>query len=359
MRKAMLAAVAAVLCRLTVLAPPAHAAEIAQLALNGMWHGSAYSDDKTSQFSHCAAFAPYRSGITMFVSINRAFGWTLGFADPAWNFKPNEQIPLLMTFDGGNPWSGSAFAMDAHMVRVPMADDSALINAFRATYVMKVVAAGQTFGFNLDGTSRLMVQLGQCVQTRLAIERGEPPPHYAEAPTRPLNSAPTATTAPAESSTALELAATRIASNLLLRADLPHARLLSASETPATLRGRGAAWVSDAGLGAVEIVSAAAAKDPSEVASRLVATDSAGCKGDFASGRSSDLLDDKVITKAFTGCKDSSGARAFRYFILRAATGDFIVYELTDSGGGAPPASDSSTSDARFQAAAVKAAFSL
>ena len=51
-------------------------------------------------------------------------------------------------------------------------------------------------------------------------------------------------------------------------------------------------------------------------------------KGSFASGRSNELLDDKVITKAFTGCKDSSGTHTYRYFILNANS-DFIVYALT------------------------------
>ena len=81
----------------------------------------------------------------------------------------------------------------------------------------------------------------------------------------------------------------------------------------------------------MEIVSATAAQDAGQVASELVASDNAGCKGDFASGRSNELLDDKVITKAFTGCKDSSGTHTYRYFILNANS-DFIVYALTGSG---------------------------
>jgi hypothetical protein len=207
-----------------------------------------------------------------------------------------------------------------------------------------------------------MVELAQCVATQIALEKGEPPPRFAEtAPARPLNPTTTAPISPAvtsPSSAALELAATRIASNLLLQAKLPNARLLSSAETPATLRGRGAAWVSDEGLGAVELVPGASGKEPNQVASDLIASDGAACKGDFASGRSSDLLDDKVITKAFTGCKDSSGTHAFRYFIVHAATGDFVVYALGDNGGATSSATDSALSDGRFQAAAVKAAFS-
>ena len=43
----------------------------------------------------------------------------------------------------------------------------------------------------------------------------------------------------------LELVATRIASNLFLVANFPHARLLTTNDTPAALKGRGAAWSSD------------------------------------------------------------------------------------------------------------------
>lgn len=294
----------------------------------------------------------------MLVMINRGGGWSLGFANSAWNLQTGQRIPLSMTFDGQNPWSGSAAAINEHMVTVPMAGDSALINAFRGAYQLQVQAAGRTFPFNLGGTSRLMVQLAQCVSTQLAIERGEPSPHFAAAPPRPLNPPAPPTSMPPAPTAGLELAATRIASNLLLQSKLPNARLLDPSETPDALRGHGVAWTSDAGAGAVALVSASAGKDPQQVASSVITNDATACKGDFASGRSSELVDDNVVTKAFTGCKDSAGARASRYFILRAPDGGFIVYVVGGSGAGNAPQQDGSPlADTPFQAAAVKAAF--
>jgi hypothetical protein len=116
-----------------------------------------------------------------------------------------------------------------------MADNSALISAFRASYCMTVYASGQKFLFNLDGTSRHMMELVHCVQTELALEIGESPPSFASQPSvqppRPSATTPAAPRADAE----LELAATRIASNLLLQAGLPNARLLSSAETPADI----------------------------------------------------------------------------------------------------------------------------
>jgi hypothetical protein len=245
-----------------------------------------------------------------------------------------------------------------------MQTDSTLIGLFRGARLMTIGVGGQNFGFALDGTSRLMVGLSRCVAAALAIERGEPPPTYSDAapppPTRTVN--PPAPQAPIPQTNRsaeleLEMAATRIATNLLLQAKLPNARLLGIPETPDSLKGRGAAWTSDAGFGAVELLSAAAGKDAQMVASSILADDASHCKGDFASGRSSDLVDSRIVTKVTSLCKDSDGARTFRYFIFQAEPAGYVVYALSGaSGGGA--ASQVPMQDTDFQAAAVKAAFS-
>jgi hypothetical protein len=326
---------------------------------SGTWFAGAYTNDQSKQFSHCAASASYRSGILMMVSIGRDFGWRLGFANDAWNMTSNQQIPVKLVFDTGAPWDGTAIATNSKAVAIPMATNSAIINAFRASTMMTAYASGQVFQFRLDGTSRLMVDLSRCVATELAAERGEPPPHFADAPPAPAKPAvPTPSVAPPQN-VELELAATRIASNLLLEAKFPHARLLTANDTPPALKGRGAAWSSDLGPGAVALLPASVASDPQQAASQLISSDAVTCKGDFASGRSSELVDDKLITKAFTGCKESTGTRAFRYFILQRPGSGFVVYELAGPSASSSEEGDSrAPRDATFQAAAVKAAFS-
>jgi hypothetical protein len=49
----------------------------------GNWLAGAYSFHGSRNFSHCAASASYRSGISMFFSINREFQWKLAFANNA------------------------------------------------------------------------------------------------------------------------------------------------------------------------------------------------------------------------------------------------------------------------------------
>jgi hypothetical protein len=176
----------------------------------------------------------------MLVMINRDAWWSLGFEDQAWSLQAGESIPLLITFDAQSPWSGTAHALGPHLVTIPMAVDSALVTAFRGAYQMQVEADGRTFAFNLGGTSRLMVELAQCVSTQLALERGKPLPQYAGATPREFRAVPAPPQQPSTSNADLELAAIRIASNLLLQAHLPNAHLLSPSETPAALR---RAWV--------------------------------------------------------------------------------------------------------------------
>jgi len=331
----------------------AEAAQLFSISPVGLWQGAAFSNDQTHQFSHCSAWVPYRSGTTMYVTVNRIYAWNLAFLNPAWNLTLKQQIPLAITFDDRSPWTGSGTAIGQTMAMIPMADNSSLINVFRGAYEMKVLAAGQTFVFNLDGTSRLMLELVSCVRGQLALERGDQPPRIADGQPRSVNpSAPP----PQPAQTQSELLAMRVASNLLLQAKFPNAQIVSQAETPKALQGHGVMWKSDIGGGAVDVVPRSAGTDAQQIASNLIAGDGAGCKGDFASGRSSELVDGKIVVRAFTGCKDSTGANSLHYFVLAGPGEEFIVYAVLNRGA-VPVPPESPLADPAFQAAAVKASF--
>src|SRR5713226_8223090 len=74
----------------------------------GLWSGGAYTNDQTGTFSHCGASVGYHSGILMLVTINRSFGWALGFYSPEWNLVPKTQIPVELHFDGGPTFNAVA-----------------------------------------------------------------------------------------------------------------------------------------------------------------------------------------------------------------------------------------------------------
>src|SRR5271166_690135 len=66
----------------------------------GLWTGGAYTNDTTGAFSHCAAGVTYNSRIEMLVGLGSAKNWTLGVIHPAWQLKPGESFPIVLTFDG-------------------------------------------------------------------------------------------------------------------------------------------------------------------------------------------------------------------------------------------------------------------
>lgn len=357
--------IVAALCSL-VVASQTQAAVTRRVPFFGLWQGGAYNDDNSRKFSHCAAWASYRSGITMLVAVDRQYGWRIGFTNPAWNLTLGRDIPLTISFDGAAPWAGVANVIDRQTAKVEMQTSSALINSFRQAYGMTIEAEGQTFRFALDGTSRLMVDLARCVTNSLAIERGELPQTFVEStPTQPPakpaapTTAVTPNPAPANTQAArleFQIAATRIASNLLLQAKIPNARLLSTTEVPAGLQGRGAVWTSDVGMGTVDVLPASVGKDVQQTASYILLDDAGSCKGDFASSRASELVDNRVLVKATSMCTDSSGPRTFRYFIMQIDQATFAVYSL--AGNGASFSTQSGMQEADFQAAAVRATFS-
>jgi hypothetical protein len=141
----------------------------------GLWSGGAYTNDQTGAFSHCGANVPYKSGITMFVVINRSYAWSLGFASQQWNLVPKAQIPIEIHFDGGQGFDVVGTVLTPILLEVPMPANSNLINTFRYALRMAATAQGQSFLFDLTNTSKLMVQLAACVQTSLALEFGQPP----------------------------------------------------------------------------------------------------------------------------------------------------------------------------------------
>jgi len=148
----------------------------------GEWRAGAYTSDATRQFSHCAAWAPYRSGISFFVSIDREFNWRLAFSHPRWQLRQGQTIPFALTFDGAGPVrvEGAATSRDMVMIRMPV--NSVLINAFRQARLMEAYAMGERFAFRLDGTSRLMPALVDCVKTNLTPPAVASPPQQAPAP---------------------------------------------------------------------------------------------------------------------------------------------------------------------------------
>jgi S1-C subfamily serine protease len=130
----------------------------------GNWKGGAFTNEKDGSFSHCAAFTPYRSGILFIVSVDRDFGWTLGFSHENWKLIPGQAFEIALTFDGQRPFNVHGVPIDTHLVSVPMPANSSLIAQFRKAKAMSAFTQGQLFQFNLNQTGQLLPSLVNCVE---------------------------------------------------------------------------------------------------------------------------------------------------------------------------------------------------
>jgi hypothetical protein len=91
----------------------------------------------------------------MMAMIDRSFGWALGFTSESWNFAPNAQFPVELRFDGGPAFNQTAVALQAKLLKIPMPNNSRLINTFRFAPQMTASAQAQSAPFNLTNTSKL------------------------------------------------------------------------------------------------------------------------------------------------------------------------------------------------------------
>ena len=178
------------------LAVPATAKGPLRTVTVGNWSGGSFTNDRTGDFSHCAAAANYRHGTNLHVGVNRDFSWTLGFSNTSWNMPDGNDVTINLWFDGAGPITVKGKVNNKSLIVVPMPDNSALIRAFREASQMQSVIGGVRVNFALTSTSRLLPELANCVRwytgPAVAREDNKTPPANSEvdqARTKLLNEA--------------------------------------------------------------------------------------------------------------------------------------------------------------------------
>lgn len=139
----------------------ASSAEIAKLKI-GNWSGGAFTNNNTGAFSHCAASARYKSGITLVFSISNNRQWSMGFSSPSWNFTQGTTYPVRYWVDDGQVLNGTALAKTQTLAQVFLPANSSLFVAFKGGQMLRVAAAQQTLSFRLTDTDALLSALLRC-----------------------------------------------------------------------------------------------------------------------------------------------------------------------------------------------------
>ena len=272
------------------------------------------------------------------VMVDQSGGWSLAFHHPKWSLANRQTFEMALTFDGQPAFHVQGVTLNESLVRVPMPVDSSLIAQFRKAKAMTAFTQGQLFQFKLDQTAVLLPTPANCVA--VVKQQG-----IANAGDFAVKLAPKAVAAappvaaggslkpdsPQNLSSDMQIEAIELASNFILKTSLRNPRVLSRAETPIAVASTGAAWSSDEAAGFVRIVPAKEGIKGLDVASAVVAMDAKDCKGKFASGRTSELVDSDVVFRGFSSCEDSGGPRLSQYFIVSRKKGGFVLFSVVSN----------------------------
>jgi hypothetical protein len=290
----------------------AKAGEIGRYVVGG-WTVLINADDTTGAFTNCIATASYRSGIDMHVMVSANFSWDLGFSSANWRLKTGDRISIQYRFDRSR-WNGAAAEVLSEMlVRIPMPPDGQIASLFRRSRTMEITDGRDNFYFDLAGTSKLLVSLVDCVQTRLDMER-----NIASA-----DGSSVSATLPDE--TELRLEGTRVLSNFLLAANFSGAQLVGPEQAPKSLATPHAVAV----LG--DVISFAIIVPQPERRAERIATEIAGyvsesCDGEYGGGSTKEMLEGFALVNAFTACQDTAGGNYLQFVVTpRKTSGHYMI----------------------------------
>jgi hypothetical protein len=298
----------------------------------GNWSLGAYSNDATGAFSHCAAATQYAGGLGFVVALDTGGIWTLGFTQPTWQLETGKSIPIDLTFDGQAQFHVFGAVKSPTIVIVSEPNNSALMKRFSKSSNVAAVAMGTLYQLLLSNAAQVVPALANCrsvAKRRGVTDLGD---LSAKAPPKPsVVVSSLKPDQPQAGSPEFQIEAIELATNFILKSALRNPQVLPRSETPAEYVSFAAAWKSDEAFGIVRIVPPQANLKGIDVAAAVAAGDAKDCKGKFASGRMSELVDSDVVFRGFASCDDTDGPRTAQYFIVPRKKGGFILFSVVSS----------------------------
>jgi hypothetical protein len=283
------------------------------------WYAGAYSYDGSKQFSHCAMNAKYKSGISLVFSVDHTFNWILGFANDAWQLRIGDKYPIEMFIDGRGPIYATAEALETNMVSVPVQDDGTLFQKFRKGYRLRVIAAGQLFEFNLDGTSRGLASLVDCVSRHVA---------FGGTSTKSNPFVATAAT-PNAPSADFRAEATTVLANLLSTAGATGYHIMENEETPTDFANNHVVWTGSDYLGTFNVAPEAWDGGPEALLTAFLSRDAQSCAGDYASKRGNNPTNSAFKDAvAVSTCRIAADTFIGFYSVYPRAKGGYYIATL-------------------------------
>jgi hypothetical protein len=131
----------------------------------GGWQVGVFTNDQSGRFSHCAASANYRNGLTLLFSVSESLEWAIGFSSPDWRLNAGRDIDVEFRIDGGRVNTVRGRTVNDRLVRATLPDSAALFNQFR--YGLRMVVSindNPELTFNLSNTNAMLSEVLNCAR---------------------------------------------------------------------------------------------------------------------------------------------------------------------------------------------------
>ncbi len=143
------------------------------------WELNAFADDKTGRFSSCIASAQYNSGVSVFFMIDDAYHWYAGLKGRKIHVIDDRRYEFIFKIDDGQIYNFSGISAGRDMVIVSLRSNANIFQEMRRGRMLYTKVAGEFTPFRLDGTSRMLATLVDCVRYKGQLSD---PPQAAPAP---------------------------------------------------------------------------------------------------------------------------------------------------------------------------------
>jgi hypothetical protein len=302
------------------------AAAVATGALQiGGWSGGPQFDSRTRQFERCTATLNNGSGTNVSFSIDRKFGWRLGFSNPSWSFGKGHSIGLMLAIGKRFQIRQTAHAVDVDRLELQLDDSLTVFAQLRLISQLRAVAGGMSVSFELRDSDEVMAALAQCALQQSALQQGaaQPRPAKSKTPARPPDPMQAL-----DRSDAMRAEASGIAADLLSFAGISGARVLANNETPDDARGH-SIWRTGHVTGTVSIFAGKSGLDG--LAGDLVRHGAAKCPGRFFVAATPDEIERIAIVRLFTSCQaEPATTSIFHTLVARSAGGLYLLTVMID-----------------------------
>ncbi len=277
------------------------------------WTVSAYGDEKTKEFTHCAMIAQYNSGIYLIFAIRADGQWYMNLANDNWSLVEGNRYSFDIDLDGatGRSWEGEAIS--PNILTVPLPGRKELLELFSAANRLTIRTVSTTMSFNLVGSRAGLDAVVDCTRRHIAFRSSNP---FAPTAQRPRGSG-------SESDETYYSEGAIVMTNMLSSIGVSGQQLVSVKDLREKFQGLHAVWFAGGAAGGLRI--APDASSVADLGTEILASAAQACNGKFASGRK--IEGDALSITAI--CEDKEGKFSnANYIVLTRANGGAYLFSV-------------------------------